>query len=272
MRETKSKKKRFVTRLLKNKEVPIAAGVLMVIILAAIFAPYVTPKDPYKQDISKRLLPPVWHEKGDPSFYLGTDQLGRDMLSRLIYGGRVSIFVGFTCASIAAVIGVMLGVISGYFGGRYDDVIMRVADVQLSFPYIILAIALIAVMGPKLSNIMIVLVLTSWVRFARVARADSMLLREFDYIAPAKALGGSHKRIIFCHIIPNIISPIIVIATLEIPRMILMEALLSFLGLGIQPPPCLMGFDGERWPGVSPQCLVAGDNSRSVDNGCRAVY
>jgi peptide/nickel transport system permease protein len=226
----------FFKNLKNSKEALVGALILFIFLLSAIFAPYIAQHDPLAQDISKRLMPPFSQENGKAPFYLGTDQLGRDILSRIIYGGRITLFVGFVCACIASVVGSLLGVVAGYFGGKLDSIIMRIADVQLSFPFIILAIALVAVFGPNLTNIVIILGLTSWVRFARVVRADAMLLRELDYVSAAVAIGANHARIVFRHIIPNIISPIIVVATLEIPRMILMEAGLSFLGLGIQPP------------------------------------
>ncbi len=227
---------RFYKSIKKSKEALIGLLLLITFILSAVFAPHLAPHDPLNQDLSKRLMPPSWQEKGAPSFFLGTDQLGRDILSRIIYGGRVTLFVGFICAFIACIVGSLLGVISGYFGGKIDSAIMRVADVQLSFPFIILAIALVAVFGPNLTNVVIILGLTSWVRFARIVRADTLLVRELDYVSAAVAIGASHARIVFRHIIPNVVSPIIVVGTLEIPRMILMEAALSFLGLGIQPP------------------------------------
>jgi peptide/nickel transport system permease protein len=204
--------------------------VLAAFIMSGLLAPYILPYDPLAQELSNRLEPPSFDN------FLGTDQLGRDILSRLIDGGRITLFVGFTCATIASILGSILGLISGYFGGKLDSVIMRIADVQLAFPFMILAIALVAAFGPSLTNIVIILGLTSWVRFARVVRADTLLLREFDYITAATAIGSRHSRVIFRHILPNVISPIIVVMTLEIPRMILMESALSFLGLGVQPP------------------------------------
>lgn len=229
------RKNRFYKSLKKSKEALVGLLILTTFLISALFAPYISPHDPFDQDLSRRLKPPGWNGKG-AYHILGTDQLGRDILSRIIHGARITLFVGFVCAIIASIVGSFLGVISGYFGGKIDSIIMRIADVQLAFPFIILAIALVAVFGPNLINIVIILGLTSWVRFARVVRADALLLREFDYVTASAAIGSSHKRIIFRHILPNIISPIIVVITLEIPRMILMESALSFLGLGIQPP------------------------------------
>ncbi|MBE0592709.1 MAG: ABC transporter permease, partial [Gemmatimonadales bacterium] len=159
-----------------------------------------------------------------------------DVLSRIIHGGRITLLVGFMCALIACVVGTVLGMVAAYAGGWIDSAIMRIADVQLSLPFIILAIALVAVVGPSLLNIIIVLGLTSWVRFARVVRAETLVVRELDYVTAAVALGAGHWRILLHHVLPNVASSIIVVATLEIPRLILMEAALSFLGLGVQPP------------------------------------
>lgn len=232
----KSEKYRLLKHLFDSKEAFIGALLIVLFVLTALFAPFISPHDPLHQDLTKRLLPPFWQAGGDPSFLLGTDALGRDILSRIIYGGRVTLFVGFICASIACVVGSLLGIIGGYFGGKVDNFIMRIADIQLSFPFIILAIALVAAFGPNLFNIVVILGLTSWVRFARVVRADTMLLRELDYVAAAVAIGASRVRIVLRHILPNVVSSIIVVGTLEVPRLILMEATLSFLGLGIQPP------------------------------------
>jgi len=232
----RSDKYRLLKHLFDSKEAFIGALLILLFVSTALLAHFISPHDPLHQDLTKRLLPPFWQTGGDPSFLLGTDALGRDILSRIIYGGRVTLFVGFICASIACVVGSLLGIIGGYLGGKVDNFIMRIADIQLSFPFIILAIALVAAFGPNLFNIVIILGLTSWVRFARVVRADTMLLREQDYVAAAVAIGASRVRIVLRHILPNVVSSIIVVGTLEVPRLILMEATLSFLGLGIQPP------------------------------------
>jgi peptide/nickel transport system permease protein len=232
----RSRNYRLLKHLIGNKEAFIGAFIVVTFICTSIFAPVISPHDPLLQDLTKRLVPPFWQSGGNPTFLLGTDQLGRDILSRIMHGGKITLFVGFICASIACIIGSLLGIICGYLGGRIDSLVMRIADVQLSFPFIILAIALVAAFGPNLFNIVVILGLTSWVRFARVIRADTMLLREQDYIAAATAIGASHSRIVFRHILPNVVSSIIVVGTLEVPRLILMEATLSFLGLGIQPP------------------------------------
>jgi len=237
-------------RLVWTAEAIVGVMVLLGFGLAAAGAPWVAPRDPLKQNIERRLLPPAWYDRGELSHALGTDPLGRDILSRIVVGGRISLGVGLVGACLGAVAGVGLGVVAGYFGGRVDALVMRVADVQLAFPFILLAIALVAALGPSLVNIVLVLGLTSWVRFARVVRADALALREGESIAAIVALGARHTRVIIRHILPNIMSPIVVVATLEIPRMILMEAALSFLGLGIQPPAASWGSmvsDGRRY-------------------------
>jgi len=227
---------RLVRSLVRSREALLGALIVVMFVVTAIGAPVVAPLDPLSQSLQDRLLPPVWQDGGSAAHLLGTDQLGRDVLSRIIYGGRITLLVGFMCALIACVVGTVLGMVAAYAGGWIDSAIMRIADVQLSLPFIILAIALVAVVGPSLLNIIIVLGLTSWVRFARVVRAETLVVRELDYVTAAVALGAGHWRILLHHVLPNVASSIIVVATLEIPRLILMEAALSFLGLGVQPP------------------------------------
>ncbi len=213
-------------------------GLIMVlcVVVGGIFAPILSPHDPIFQDVEKRLLPPMGQAGADPEFLLGTDQLGRDIVSRLIYGARISLVVSISAVAFSAVVGTLVGLLSGFYGGKVDNICMRVADVQLAFPFILLAIAIIAVLGPNLQNIIIVMAITGWVIYARIVRAEVLSLREKEYITAVKALGGSNGRIIFKHFLPNVIPSCIVIITLELARMIIMEAALSFLGLGIQPP------------------------------------
>jgi len=213
-------------------------GLVMVlaVIISAIFAPFLSPHDPILQDVEKRLIPPVWQTGGETDYLLGTDHLGRDIVSRLIYGARISIVVSVSAVVFSAILGTIIGLLSGFYGGNVDNIFMRIADVQLAFPFILLAIAIIAVLGPNLQNIIIVMGITGWVIYARVVRAEVLSLREKEFITSVRALGGSNGRIIFRHLLPNVVAPIIVIITLEMARMIIMEAALSFLGLGIQPP------------------------------------
>lgn len=227
---------KVLRKLLENKGAVFGLIMVLGVIFSAIFAPLISPHDPILQDVEKRLLPP-WGQVGtDPNYLLGTDQLGRDIVSRLIYGARISIVVSVSAVVFSAFLGTIIGLFSGFYGGKIDSVFMRLADVQLAFPFILLAIAIIAVLGPNLQNIIIVMGITGWVIYARVVRAEVLSLREKEYVMAVRALGGSNGRIIFNHLLPNVVPPIIVIITLEMARMIIMEAALSFLGLGIQPP------------------------------------
>lgn len=214
------------------------AGLLMVlpIVVAAIFAQFIAPVSPLVQDLEQTLRPPAWLPGGTPSHFLGTDHLGRDILSRVIYGSRVSLLVGFTAVFVQGGVGSILGLIAGYYGGRFDRIIMRAADIQLAIPWLVLALAMVAVLGPSLQNVVIVLGITGWVSYCRVVRAQVLSIREQDFVEAARALGSPDRRILTAHVLPNTTNAIVVIATLEVARMIIAEASLSFLGLGIQPP------------------------------------
>ncbi|MDO9209625.1 MAG: ABC transporter permease, partial [Deltaproteobacteria bacterium] len=227
---------KVLRKLLENKGAVFGLIMVLGVIFSAIFAPLISPHDPILQDVEKRLLPPLGQAGTDPNYLLGTDHLGRDIISRLIYGARISIVVSVSAVVFSAFLGTIIGLFSGFYGGKIDSVFMRLADVQLAFPFILLAIAIIAVLGPNLQNIIIVMGITGWVIYARVVRAEVLSLREKEYVMAVRALGGSNGRIIFNHLLPNVVPPIIVIITLEMARMIIMEAALSFLGLGIQPP------------------------------------
>ena len=227
---------KVLRKLLENKGAVFGLIMVLGVIFSAIFAPLISPHDPILQDVEIRLLPPLGQAGADPNYLLGTDHLGRDIVSRLIYGARISIVVSVSAVVFSAFLGTIIGLFSGFYGGKIDSVFMRLADVQLAFPFILLAIAIIAVLGPNLQNIIIVMGITGWVIYARVVRAEVLSLREKEYVMAVRALGGSNGRIIFNHLLPNVVPPIIVIITLEMARMIIMEAALSFLGLGIQPP------------------------------------
>ncbi|MFN8523998.1 MAG: ABC transporter permease [Chloroflexota bacterium] len=224
-------------RLLVRRHPMLAVGgtVLLILVLAALLAPVISPADPTKTGFSTRVKPPAILGY-DSAFLLGSDNLGRDILSRLLHGGRVSLALAAAAVVGSAVLGVTVGLVAGYFGGRLDDVVMRVVDVQLSFPIIMLAIAVIAVVGTSLSALLGVLVLAGWVVYARTVRASVLTLRTLEYVQAARALGSGHVRIILRHILPNAQAPILVIATVQVATMILLESGLSFLGLGIQPP------------------------------------
>ena len=214
----------------------IAIAVLLVITFAAVAGPSIAPRDPNRQNIINRLQPPmVADREGVVQHYLGTDALGRDVFSRLIYGARVSLLVGFTAVFIGGVLGVVLGMLGGYFGGRVDAFIMRLADIQLAFPFILLAIMFLVVLGSGVLNLVLILGIGQWVTYARIARAQTMSQREKEYVEAALALGSSGASVLFKTILPNILAPLIVIASFNVASVILSEAALSFLGLGVPP-------------------------------------
>ncbi len=223
-------------RLLRLRWGVAAAAVLLVIVGATLMAPWVAPHDPLGVDIRHRLVPPAWMEGGTTQHLLGTDQVGRDLFARVVYGGRVSLVVGVFAVLISATLGVLLGLAAGYFGSRTDAVIMTLLNVMLSFPFVLLALAVIAVLGPNLVNMIFVLGIADWPLYARVIRAETLAIREREFITAGRALGMSHPRLMFGQILPNLVSLIVVIATLQVARVIILESFLSFLGLGIQPP------------------------------------
>lgn len=220
-------------RLILRRSSLLAMLFLVVVVSVALFAPLIAPHDPNEQHLEHKLQPPFWKEGGDARYLLGTDQLGRDILSRIIWGSRVSLSIGIFSVAVAGTIGVLAGLVAGYFGGRLDTAIMRIADVQLAFPGILLAIAIIAVVGPSLRNLIVVLGVTGWVTQARVVRAQTMSLRELDFVQAARALGASDLSIMLRHILPNVFASVLVIATVQVGGFIVSEAGLSFLGLGV---------------------------------------
>jgi len=214
-----------------------SAAFMAVVVLAAICAPLVAPYDPTQQSLRERLkAPTVFPEEGRQRHLLGTDQLGRDILSRIIYGSRVSLIVGFAAVLIGGAIGGSLGLLSGYAGGVVDEIVMLLVDAQLAFPFILLAIGIIAVLGPSFGNLIVIVGLSGWVTYARLVRAQVLTIKEREYVVAIRALGGSVWRIMASHIVPNTLAPFLVVTTLELARTILLESTLSFLGLGIQPP------------------------------------
>ena len=227
---------RLINSLRTNWIAAAALIVLFVMILAALFAPSLAPHDPLDVDITSGLRPPTFLPNGDPDHILGTDSLGRDVLSRLIYGARISLLIGFATVALGGLIGMVLGLVSGFYGGWVDNVIMRMADAQLAFPFILLAIAIIAVLGPNLSNLILVLALSSWVLYARLVRGEVLSIKEREYIEAARMVGVTDAGILINHIIPNVLNSFLVIATFSIAQMILAEAALSYLGLGVQLP------------------------------------
>jgi peptide/nickel transport system permease protein len=222
-------------QLRRNRAAMAGLVVVTLLVFAAIFAPFLAPYNPYTVDLTQRLQPP------GGAHVLGTDELGRDILSRLIYGARVALWVGIVTVALAGLIGISAGLVAGYSGGRWDAIIMRLVDVFLAFPVIILAIAIVAVRGPGLTNVLIALALVYWTSYARVARATVLVLREEEYTWAARTLGASSPRIMLRHLLPNALAPMVVLASLGMGNAILAEAALSFLGLGIQPPEASWG-------------------------------
>jgi ABC-type dipeptide/oligopeptide/nickel transport system permease subunit len=223
-------------RFVQNRTALAAAVVVVLFVLAALLAPWIAPHDPAEADLFRRLQPPAWQEGGEWAFPLGCDSLGRDILSRLLHGARVSLLVAALVIGIAAVIGTLLGLVAGYFRGWADTVISRLVDTLLGFPYLIFAIGLMAMMGPGLHNIVLVLVYKEWVFACRVVRGETLAAREQDYVEAARALGCGPGHIMLREILPNVLSPVLVVATFRMAYVIILEASLSFLGLGVQPP------------------------------------
>ncbi len=227
---------RFFRRARGHTSIMFGGGVLLVIVLTALFAPLLAPHDPYAQDLFKRLLPPFWMDGSVPEHVLGTDNLGRDYLSRIIYGARVSLLIGVCTAVISGVIGTALGVTAGYFGGRVDIVITFIITTRLSMPIVLVALAIVALVGGSLHAVVLVLGLLLWDRYAVVMRSATQQARSMDYVSAARAIGCPTWRIVLSEIMPNVINNLIIIATFEVAHAILLEASLSFLGLGVQPP------------------------------------
>jgi len=263
----------FRRRVLGHTTFLVGAGILIVILGVALLAPLLAPHDPYAQDLSRRLVPPVWDDGGSWIHPLGTDQLGRDYLSRLIYGSRISLLVGFSIMILSGIIGTSLGVIAGYFGGRIDLVINFIVTTRLAMPVILVALTVAALAGSSLRNVILVLGLLLWDRFAVVTRSATLQVRALDYVTAAQAVGCSTWRIVASEILPNVLNVIIIIATIEMANGILLAAALSFLGLGVPPPLPAWGAmiaDGKQYmffspwvitiPGVALFTLVLGIN------------
>ena len=226
----------LLRRLVRRRTALFGMLVVLGVLLAAAFAPLVAPFDPLEQDIGQRLREPGWQDAQGRVHPLGTDHLGRDILSRIVFGSRIALVVGLAAVLISGLLGMLIGLLAGYFGGRVDDFLMRLADIQLAFPFILLAIAVIGVLGPSLRNIIIVIGVSSWVVYARVVRGEVLSIREREYVQAAIALGSQHWRVLRQHVLPNTLTPWLVVATLDMARVIVIESALSFLGLGVQPP------------------------------------
>ena len=236
MQEIQSGGSVFWNRILGHQGVLIGVTIVAAVILIALSAPLIAPHDPYHQDLMNRLVPPVWDARGSWEHIFGTDHLGRDYFSRLIYGARISLLIGIGAALISGVIGTFLGVAAGYFGGRVDMVVTFLITVRLSMPVVLVALAVVAIVGGSLQVVITVLGLLLWDRFAVVMRSSTLQIRSMDYVAAAEAVGCSTTRVLMTEIMPNVVNNLIVIATLEIAHAIILEAALSFLGLGVQPP------------------------------------
>lgn len=218
--------------------VPVALA-----LVAALAAPWVAPASPTAGDLAARLKPPMWQEAALAGRPLGTDLLGRDVLSRLIWGARISLVIAVAATALGATVGSVIGLVSGYYRGRLDRVVTKVIDVQLAFPFVLLAIAVIAVAGPSVPVLVVVLAIGAWVAHARIVRGLVLSLRERDYVQAAVALGARTPRVLFRHLLPEILSVIVVLATFDVGRIIILESTLSFLGLGVQPPTPSWGSD-----------------------------
>jgi peptide/nickel transport system permease protein len=226
----------FLRRLARRRTALFGLVVVGVVVFTAVAAALVTPFDPVEQSIGDRLKPPVSRDAAGAVHLLGTDHLGRDILSRIVFGARPALLVGFAAVAISGVLGMAAGLVAGYFGGRVDDVLMRLADIQLAFPFILLAIAVIGVLGSGLTTIICVIGVSSWVVYARIVRGAALSLREREFVQAARALGSRDARILVVHVLPNVFTPWLVVATLDMARVIVLESALSFLGLGVQPP------------------------------------
>jgi peptide/nickel transport system permease protein len=244
-----------------------AAGIAFVLALGGVAAaaPWLAPQDPTRQSLRARLVAPTMEAADGRAHVLGTDHLGRDILSRMIFGSRVSLLVGFAAVLVGGLVGSALGLLAGFRGGWTDTVIMTVADAQLAFPFILLAIGIIAVLGPSFGTLIVVIGLSGWVSYARILRSQVLGLRSREFVEAVHALGGSVLRIMWKHVLPNVLSSLVVIATLELARAIVLEATLSFLGLGIQPPTPSWGgmvqegreyLDSAWWISIFPGILL----------------
>ena len=221
----------------RRQSVAVASLVVLALVAAAaILAPQLSPADPIRNDLLERLTPPMWVAGGSAAHPLGTDTLGRDVLSRLLYGARLSLAVGFAAVLVSGLIGVAVGVLGGYYGGWLDDVLMRAGDVQLAFPVLLLGVALLSVLGPGLGNLILVLVVSGWITYARIVRGETLSLKQRDFVEAARALGALDRHLIWRHVLPNVWAPIAVVATFSVARTIIAEASLSFLGLGVPAP------------------------------------
>ncbi|MCE2526598.1 MAG: ABC transporter permease [Actinomycetia bacterium] len=249
----------WAIRILRDPAALFGILVLLLLVAAALFASTIAPLDPNKQDLGARLLPPFYAEGGSSEHILGTDQLGRDVFSRIIHGTRISLTIPLVSVTLAGIFGTAVGLLSGYSGGRADTVIMRVVDTLFSFPGLLLALTILAVVGPSFWTLAIVLSLRIWMVFARLTRGLVLSAREAEYVETAELVGASPTRIMMRHIAPNLTAPLLTLAVLESAHVILSEAALSFLGLGIQPPQTSWGLDvaiGRQYVFSAPWLII----------------
>lgn len=227
---------RVLRKLLAHRGALVGAVITVAVLLCSLLAPWVAPKDPLALDPARRLLPPVWMEGGSWQFPLGTDHVGRDIVSRLVYGSRISTLVGLSAVAISATLGVVLGLLSGFYGGALERVILWLADVQIAFPFYLLVISIIAVVGTGFGTIIVVFGVAGWVIYARIVRGTVLSLKGLEFVEAARALGGSSARVAVRHVLPNVLTPVIILATLRVASVIVWESGLSFLGLSVPPP------------------------------------
>lgn len=264
---------RVLRKLISHRAAVLGGAITVVVLLVSVFAPWVAPKDPLALDPVRRLLPPVWMQGGSWGYPLGTDHVGRDILSRLIYGSRISTVVGLSAVTISASIGVLLGLISGFYGGPAERLILWMADVQIAFPFYLLVISIIAAVGTGFGTIIVVFGVAGWVIYARLVRGVVLSLRCREFIEAANALGASNLRVVVRHVLPNVVTPVIILATLRVASVIVWESGLSFLGLSVPPPTPTWGrmlSDGRAYlanawwtatfPGLSIMVTVLGVN------------
>jgi peptide/nickel transport system permease protein len=242
-RTQSSRLKALAEELWRDKSGLVGFVVIVLLVLSAIFAPLIAPYDPTVQSVATRLTPPAWLTGGTWDHVLGTDQLGRDILSRVIFGARASLTVGVSVVMCAGAFGVLLGLFAGFKGGRVDLFIMRAVDVQVAFPGLLLIILIVSVVGPGLVTTIVVLALTNWMVYARVIRGIVLSVRQTAYVEAAEMIGCTPRRVIFKHVLPNLMSPLLTLGILEFTNIVLAEAAMSFLGLGIQPPATSWGLD-----------------------------
>ena len=265
--------RKLMGELFRDRMAFLGLAIVTLVVLSGIFADVISPHDPTAVNISQRLMPPAWDAQGSLEYPLGSDQLGRDILSRIIYGSRISLVIGLGAVVLAGTFGTFIGMVSGYYGGRIDEVLMRITDIQTAFPGLLMVLVIITMVGPSVTNLVVVLAINGWMVFARITRGIMLSLRELPYMDAARVVGCRNRRIIFLHALPNLMSPLLTLSTLELARLILAEATLSFLGLGIQPPDASWGLmiaDGHdyisqawwlvTWPGLAIGITVFGVN------------